>query len=436
MAWQDEEKTRLTSIANAIKAKLGISTNIKASEFAEKIAQISTGTDTSDATVTADDLAEGVTAYGADGKVTGNVTTIAAYSVYDLELNAVTSDGLKIKVSGFTNKNLLLRNHARADTSVPAGTFGNALASDVASGKTFTSSAGFVVTGTKTSTPSGTIITLPTPTLSVPSGSSNLVLKSTLNVPVDAQSGAIMQTNIPLNSFGNALASDVASGKTFTSSAGQSVSGTVSVTTSSSIQTGKTPYKSGSNLMLDSSGFSSPQMFKSGAVFSLGTALSNLGNASPSDVLSGKTFTSSSGIKVTGTYTPPSSGSGATFIKSDYDAQIDGSTLDIYTHNTAASGIVKFNNFSFIFLPIKVRMQINGSPEWTDWLCLSSEWLSIDGVNVRGWTDSSYGTVFVHYTQNTSDYINLTFSLSDTSVNVDTIDRVRVETTVPTVYVA
>ena len=47
-------------------------------EFTLDIPETPSGTDTSDATVTADKLLDGVTAYGANGKVTGNIKTVTA----------------------------------------------------------------------------------------------------------------------------------------------------------------------------------------------------------------------------------------------------------------------------------------------------------------------------------------------------------------------
>lgn len=81
----------LTNIANAIRSKLGISSTMKPSEMAGKISGIvvgGTGTDTSDATATANDIAKGQTAYVKGDKITGTHTCAT--------LAEMTADGTAI----------------------------------------------------------------------------------------------------------------------------------------------------------------------------------------------------------------------------------------------------------------------------------------------------------------------------------------------------
>ena len=105
-----------------------------------------TGTFTNDAIATASDIASGATAYVNGAKVTGNV--------------AVTTNGVKYMASSI-EKNVsyldtkyairadrLFRNGSTITLRSSLSNFGDATAADVASGKTFTSSAGLKITGT------------------------------------------------------------------------------------------------------------------------------------------------------------------------------------------------------------------------------------------------------------------------------------------------
>ncbi len=116
--------------------------------------QIGGGTDTSDATVTASDLANGVIAYGKNGKVTGNVATTAANATYmpgPPTNNTVGIANGNIYAQAITSGDRLLKNGSYIKTIIQSTRFGNATAADVAAGKTFTSSAGLKVTGTASS---------------------------------------------------------------------------------------------------------------------------------------------------------------------------------------------------------------------------------------------------------------------------------------------
>ena len=111
-----------------------------------------TGTFTNDGTAKASDMANGVTAYVNGQKVTGNVTTTSTTASVDtsqisLEREPVTNS---IYAKYTYKNNWLFRYGSTLTYPIPASNFGDATAADVASGKTFTSSAGLKVTGTNT----------------------------------------------------------------------------------------------------------------------------------------------------------------------------------------------------------------------------------------------------------------------------------------------
>lgn len=104
------------------------------------------GYDTSDATVTAGDMAINVIAYGKDGKVTGTLQSVA--SVF-ADATSMSQIGNAIEIDAQTTlaKRILKQNPLISIIATPSQ-FGNATAADVAAGKTFTSAAGLKVTGT------------------------------------------------------------------------------------------------------------------------------------------------------------------------------------------------------------------------------------------------------------------------------------------------
>ena len=111
------------------------------------------GIDTSDATATAEDMARGVTAYVNGKKITGTVETRKDgtglnFNDEDVTILDRSSSGL-VLLYAVPGKNYLIRPSVEVALYAELGRFGDATDADVASGKTFTSSSGLKVTGTK-----------------------------------------------------------------------------------------------------------------------------------------------------------------------------------------------------------------------------------------------------------------------------------------------
>lgn len=165
-----------TNIANAIRGKDGTTATITPTDFASRISAIETGVDTSDATATASDMANGVTAYVNGEKVTGNVATFQLDPCHIAD--SIRQSDPYIVMTKSNNPNQLYRAGTGISVVTDKSNFGDATAADVASGKTFTSSAGLKVTGSLSE------VTQATPGISV--SSSGLITASV------TQSGGIV----------------------------------------------------------------------------------------------------------------------------------------------------------------------------------------------------------------------------------------------------
>lgn len=236
------------------------------------------GTDTSDATATEEDIARNKTAYVQGKKITGKLYEYVKGEKLEMWVSAGGSQYLIVNKRGYICISMphelndeILRIGCTIELGADPSLFGDAVAADVAKGKIMTSAAGLKVVGTNTN---------------------------------DADT-----------SDADATASDIAKGRTayvqgakVTGKLTEYLAGeTLSYYTSGDEEITIERDSDSDNISIKIHCFDDDKIMRHNSYIKLGADAILFGNATAADVAKGKTFTSAAGVNVTGTAEPAKS---------------------------------------------------------------------------------------------------------------------------------
>lgn len=257
-----------------------------------KIAGTSSKIDTYEGTISAQDVRSGKKAYSRGSLIRGELSVNDPLTYHGTQdLRTVTENNMKyvkltqgIRTNNGKGETIISGSSQLININIAASKFGDAVPSDVVKGKKFTSADGYNLIGTATSI-GGTDTSDANATaedilsgktayvngvkitgtmLKTASGSEcsfiadtcarfadNLKLTKQMTSDEAFATGAKLTMYTPLSDLGDAVVSDVVSGKTFTSGAGVKVTGTYIPPSTAGIKHGKVTHSSSGDLVID-----------------------------------------------------------------------------------------------------------------------------------------------------------------------------------------